>query len=270
MMCAKYQFNSIIGRSNIIEEIRALMEQAIDSDADMLVTGETGTGKELVAREVHYNSPRKDGPLPACDCGTGSRELLASELFGHREGAFAGAMQHRMGIFEVAKGGTVILDEIGDMPLDLQLNLLCVLEGHKVQRIGEYEFHDIDARVIAISNRDLAKEVEAGRFRGDLYCRLRSFHITMPSLRERQDDIPMLARHFYREACNQMTKAMGSFAPGVLGMLRNYRWPGNVRELRNAVYQASALAGEGECIQINHFPSQIFAEDVDARGGSEN
>ncbi|MFC1715295.1 sigma 54-interacting transcriptional regulator [Candidatus Poribacteria bacterium] len=257
-MCAKYHFRNIIGRSNSIKELRALMTQAIDSDMDLLITGETGTGKELVAREIHLNSLRKDGPLLVCNCGAGPKELIASELLGHRDGAFIAATQHRIGAFEMARGGTIILDEIGDMPPELQLNLLCVLEGRKVQRMGEHESRDIDVRVIAISNRDLAKEVEAGRFRGDLYGRPKSFHITVPPLRERQDDIPLLARHFYREACNQMTKAMGSFAPGVLGMLQNYRWPGNVRELRNAVYQASALAEEGECIQIHHFPSQIF------------
>lgn len=257
-MVAKYEFSNIIGASDAIKEVFDLMEKAINSGSDVLITSETGTGKELVAREIHYNSPRKDSPLLVCNCGSGHRELMASEIFGHREGAFAGATQHRIGIFEAAQGGTVILDEIGDMPTELQLNLLCVLEGRKVQRMGEYESRNVDVRVMAISNRHLAKEVEAGRFRGDLYDRLKSFHITVPPLRERQDDIPLLAEHFYHEACNQMTKAMGGFAPGVLGTLRNYRWPGNVRELKNAVYQASALAGEGECIQTHHFPSQIF------------
>jgi DNA-binding NtrC family response regulator len=153
----------------------------------------------------------------------------------------------------MAQGGTVMLDEIDDMPLDLQLNLLCVLEGRKVQRIGEYEFRNVDFRVISISNRDLAEAVAAGRFRGDLYSWLKSFHITMPPLRERQDDIPLLAEYFYREACDQMNKELNGFAPGVLEMLQSYPWPGNVRELRNEVYQACAIVRTGSRIHARYF-----------------
>jgi transcriptional regulator with GAF, ATPase, and Fis domain len=255
-MGSNYHFQKIIGSSRAMEGIRIQMEEAIDSGTDVLVTGETGTGKELVAREIHYSSIRRDKPLIACNCGAGTRELMAGELFGHRKGAFAGAIQNKMGMFEAAQGGTVILDEIGDMPLDLQLNLLCVLEGRKVQRMGEYESRDVDVRAIAISNRDLAKEVEAGRFRGDLYRRLKEFHITMPPLRERMGDIPLLAEHFYQEACRQMPKALNGFAPGVLEMLQSRPWPGNVRELRNEIYQACMFVQHGECIQMHHFSPQ--------------
>jgi len=253
-----YRFPNIVGASRTIEEIRIQIADAIDSDTDVLITGVTGTGKELVAREIHYNSPRKDNPLLACNCGAGVGELMARELFGHRKGAFAGAIQQRQGIFELAQGGTVILDEIGDMPSELQLNLLCVLEGRIVQRMGEYESRDVDVRVIAISNRDLAKEVEARGFRGDLYDRLRSFHITVPPLRERQDDIPLLVEYFYRKACEQMNKELNGFAPGVLEMLQSYSWPGNVRELRNEVYQACALAQDSLRIHTHHFPPHTF------------
>jgi DNA-binding NtrC family response regulator len=261
-MGSNYNFQNIIGSSRTMEDIRIQMEEAIDSDTDALITGETGTGKELIAREIHYNSLRKDKPLLACNCGAGTREFMARELFGHRKGAFAGATQNKMGIFEAARGGTVILDEIGDMPLELQLDLLCVLEARKVRRIGEYELRDVDARVIAISNRDLAEAVEADRFRGDLYDRLKSFHINMPPLRERPDDIPMLAEHFYQEACRQMTKALNSFAPGVLEMLQSYSWPGNVRELRNEVYQACALVQDSLRIHTHHFSPQIHSRGL--------
>jgi transcriptional regulator with GAF, ATPase, and Fis domain len=263
-MSSKHHFVSIVGCSHVIEAIRALMEQAINSNTDVLITGETGTGKELVAKEIHYNSPRKESPLLACNCGAGSRELIASELFGHRKGAFTGATQHRPGIFEIAKGGTVILDEIGDMALELQLDLLCVLAGRKIQRIGEYKSRDVNVRVIAISNRDLAKEVETGRFRGDLYRCLKEFHIIVPPLRERLGDIPLLAKHFYQESCRQMLSDLDGFAPDVLEMLQSYPWPGNVRELRNEIYQACALVETGISIQTHHFPSQIFAEYINS------
>ena len=251
-------FPNIVGSSRAREETRIQMAEAIVSDTDVLITGETGTGKELVAREIHYGSMRKDKPLLSCNCAASDRELMAREIFGHRKGAFAGATQQRRGIFEVVQGGAVILDEIGDMPLDLQLNLLCALEGRKVQRMGEYESRDVDVRVIAISNRDLAEEVEVGRFRGDLYSWLKSFHITMPPLREREDDIPLLAQHFYGEACNQMNKELDGFAPGVIEMLQSYPWPGNVRELRNELYQACVLVQTESHIHARHFSPQIL------------
>lgn len=262
MMNTDCCFQNIIGSSRAMEDIRIQIEEAINSDNDVLITGETGTGKELIAREIHYNSPRKDKPLLACNCGAGVGELIARELFGYRKGAFVGATQQRRGIFEAAQGGTVILDEVGDMPLELQVDLLCVLEGRKVQRIGEYESRNVDVRVIAISNRDLAREVEAGRFRGDLYNRLKLLHIPVPPLKERQNDILLLAEHFYYEACNQMSKELDGFAPGVLEMLQSYPWPGNVRELRNEVYQACALVQTGLRIQTHHFSPQVLSRKL--------
>lgn len=260
-MGGKYRFRNIIGCSDAIEEVRALMEQAVNSRSDVLITGETGTGKELAAKEIHHSSTSRDRPLLVCNCGAGSKELIASELFGHRKGAFTGATQCRKGIFETAKGGTVILDEIGDMHLDAQLNLLCVLEGRKVQRLGEYDSRDVDIRVIAISNRHLSKEVEAGRFRGDLYRRLRAFHITVPPLKQRLGDIPLLAEYFYQKACSQMSKALDGFTPDAMKVFQSYPWPGNVRELRNEVYQACVLARTGTRIQTHHLSHRLVSPE---------
>ena len=165
----KYQFDSIIGGSAAITQVRGLMERAIDSGLAALITGETGTGKELVAKAIHHNSPRKDHPLLALNCGAIPRELLASELFGHVKGAFTGAREDKMGLFEAASGGTLILDEISEMPEDAQVHLLRVLEERVIQRLGERASRDVDVRVIAIANKDLMKEVSEGRFREDLY-----------------------------------------------------------------------------------------------------
>jgi DNA-binding NtrC family response regulator/ligand-binding sensor domain-containing protein len=247
----KYQFESIIGRSAAIMEVRALMEKAIESRLAVLITGETGTGKELVAKAIHHNSPRKDRPLLAMNCGAIPRELLASELFGHRRGAFTGAREDKIGLFEAASGGTVILDEISEMPENAQVHLLRVLEERVVQRLGEHISRDVDVRVIAIANKDLMKEVSEGRFREDLYYRLSVFPIYVPPLRERIEDISPLAEHFLQD----VEKELDGFAPDVFQALQSYSWPGNVRELRNAVHRAAALAEER--IQTYHFPPEI-------------
>ncbi len=253
----KYHFENIIGDSEAMEWVRAMMDRAIDSGLNVLITGDTGTGKELVAKGIHYNSSRKDKPLITFNCGAIQKELVASELFGHRKGAFTGAIEDKMGLFEVAQGGTVALDEMGDMPLDVQANLLRVLEERKVQRIGEYTLRDVDVRVIAMTNRDLLEEVDQGRFREDLYYRLNGFHIYIPPLRQRTDDIPLLAEHFYQEACRDQDKELGGFAPDVMGMLTSYPWPGNIRELRNEIHRACVLAGDGSRVQVYHFSTQI-------------
>jgi len=277
-MVNKYHFSNIIGRSEAIKGVFALMTQAIDSDSDVLITGETGTGKELVARAIHENSSRKDKPLFAISCGTVPKEVLVSELFGHCKGAFSGAIEEKVGLFEAATGSTLILDDIGDMPFDVQPDLLRVLIERKVQRLGETASRPVDVRVIAISNRNLTKLVETGDFLSELYARfryaslglsaertetystqgLKAFEIHLPPLRERLEDIPLLAEHFYEEAYRQRPKILDGFAADVLKMLLNYHWPGNVRELRNAVRRAYALAEEGERIRTDHFPPQII------------
>ena len=249
----KYDFSNLIGRSAAIKQVHLLMERAIDSGLNVLITGETGTSKELVANGIHYNSTRGNQTPVTCDCGTLSKDLAASELFGHRKGAFTGAHEDKIGLFEAANGNTLILDEIGNMPLDVQQNLLRVLEERKVQRVGETTTRDVDVRVIAITNLDLEKEKEAGRFREDLYYRLNEFPIPLPPLRERREDIPLLAEYLLRE----IDKDIDGFAPGVLEMLQSYNWPGNVRELQKTIRLAAAFAEEGEHLETYHFSLQI-------------
>ncbi|MFQ6043986.1 MAG: sigma 54-interacting transcriptional regulator, partial [Candidatus Poribacteria bacterium] len=251
----KYRFENLIGESDTIQEVHALMEKAIDSGLTVLISGETGTGKELVAKAIHYNSPRKDKPLKEINCG--AIDLVASTLFGHRKGAFTGAHEDKLGLFEDASGGTVLLDEIGEMPEDAQIHLLRVLQERKIQRVGETQPRDVDVRVIAITNRDLMDEVEAGRFREDLYFRVTVFPIHVPPLRERVDDIPLLAEHFLQSACHNQDKESDGFASGVMEMLQSYPWPGNVRELEHEIYRAVALANEGSRIQPYHFSSRV-------------
>ncbi len=261
-MADNYHFSNIIGRSNAIEAVFALMKKAIDSGSDVLITGETGTGKELVARAIHHNSSRGDKRLFVINCGAVPKEVLLNELFGHHKGAFNGAIEGQMGLFEAAAGSTLILDEINDMPLDVQPSLLRVLEKRKVTRLGETIARAVDVRAIAISNRVLTKLVEAGHFREDLYARLKAFEIHLPPLQERSEDIPLLIEHFYEEACRQLPRVLApsyrGFTPDALSMLSRYPWPGNVRELRSAIRRACTLADEGERIQIGHLPSEII------------
>jgi DNA-binding NtrC family response regulator/ligand-binding sensor domain-containing protein len=269
----KYHFSSFIGKSAAVRQVHALMERAIDSGLTVLITGETGTGKELVARAIHHNSPRRNEPMLDRNCGAIPSELLTSELFGHRKGAFTGANEDKIGLFDAASGGTVQLDEIGEMPQDAQVHLLRFLEEREVQRLGENIPHYVDVRIIATTNRDLAREVAADRFREDLYYRLSEFPIHIPPLRERSEDIPLLAEHFLQE----IDRELSGFAPDVFDVLQSYSWPGNVRELRNTVRRAVALAEEGKQIQTYHFPSQItrgesLIQDVisDATGYKES
>jgi len=253
----KYHFQDIIGRSPGIRQVRALMKRAIDSGLTVLIIGETGTGKELVAKAIHYNSSRKDYPLLARNCGAIPRELLASDLFGHRKGAFTGATDDKIGSFEAASGGTILLDEIGEMPKDAQVHLLRVLEEREVRRLGENTSRDVDVRIIAMSNRELLQEIMSNRFREDLYYRLSEFPIHIPPLRERVEDISLLAEHFLED----IDKPLDGFSPGVLEALKNYPWPGNVRELGNVIRRAAALAEEGKQLQTYHFPLQATQEE---------
>jgi DNA-binding NtrC family response regulator len=257
LMDSEYRFPNIIGISKAIKDVFVLMNQAIEMDVDILITGETGTGKNLVAKEIHNHSPRRDNNLIAINCGITSKEALFSELFGHRKDAFKDAIEDREGIFEAVNGGTVILDNIDQMPLDVQLSLVNVLDERKVQRLGEYVLRDVAMRVIAISNQDISREIETGNFREDLYRKLKKSHIHLPSLQERQEDIPLLAEYFYNQLCCQMPKALSGFASGVMDMLQRYTWAGNVRELRNEIIQACMLTPSGERIQKHRFSSHI-------------
>jgi len=257
----KYRFEDIIGESETIRFVRAQMSQVIDKDVNVLITGETGTGKELVARGIHHNSSRKDKMYLPRNCGSIPKELAESILFGHRKGAFTDAKEDHMGLFEIASGGTVVLDEIGDMAINIQPVLLRVLQERKFQRVDEHIFRELDIRIISITNRDILEEIKAGRFRRDLYYRLNGFHIFVPSLRDRRDDIPLLAEHFYREACHKQRKELDGFVPEAMDMLYNHTWPGNVRELQTEIERACILAQRGSRIQTYHFSPQITHEE---------
>ena len=251
------QNDKIIGCSKAINDIFDFINKVIAIDTDILITGETGTGKDLVAKEIHNHSPRKNNGLIIVNC-VASKEALFSELFGHRKGAFRDAIEDREGVFETVNGGTVILDNIDQMPLDVQLELVNVLNERKVQRMGEYVLRDVNMRVIAISNQDISREVEKRNFREDLYDRLKRFHIHLPPLRERQEDILSLAEHFLMQLCCKMPKDIVGFGSGVMDMLQRHTWFGNVRELRNEIIQAYMLTPNGEHIEKHHFSNHVL------------
>ena len=254
----RHQLGGLVGQSDVMQTIYYLIERASQSDISVLVQGETGTGKELAARAIHYNSTRKDQPFLSQNCAAFSPELLQSELFGYKKGAFTGATEDHKGIFEAANGGTVFLDEIADASPELQRSLLRVLQEGEVRRVGETEDRTVDVRIIAATNRDLKKEVENGSFREDLYYRLHGIQIDMPPLRERIEDVPLLAEHLLIRAKEDAKKSVGGLTVGAIRALTSYDWPGNVRELENKVRLAVALAEEG-----GEITSDLFSEAVD-------
>ena len=240
----RYRLDDLVGQSDVMQAIYRLIETAAKSDIPVLVQGETGTGKELAARAIHYNSTRKDQRFLSQNCATLSPELLQSELFGHKKGAFTGASEDHKGIFEAANGGTVLLDEIGDAPPELQKSLLRVLQEGEIRRVGETEDRKVDVRIIAATNRNLKKEVENGSFREDLYYRLQGVQIDMPPLREHLEDVPLLAEHLLLRAKEDANKSVGGLTLGAIKVLTSHRWSGNVRELDNVIRLAVALAEE--------------------------
>lgn len=239
---------NIIGQSEAMERVFALVDRVIDHDVTVLLTGMTGTGKESIARNIHYGGHRGDKPFVAANCGALSEGLLESELFGHKKGSFTGASEHRTGLFETASGGTVFLDEIGETSPAMQVKLLRVLQEGEITRVGEAQPRKIDVRVIAATNQDLEGAVRAGRFRGDLFYRLSIFPIQLPSLAERRDDIPLLANHFLTRFVSSMGVDCPGFTAGTLEALCAYDWPGNVRELENEVQRALVLVDSGNKI----------------------
>ena len=249
-------FPSLIGTSSVMQDIYKLMDQAAESDITVLIRGKSGTGKELVANSLHANSPRKDGPFVALDCAAIPETLIESELFGHEQGAFTGATTQRIGAFERANGGTLFLDEIGDMPYILQGKLLRVLQEREIQRVGGTTSIPIDIRVITATNMDLEHSVNAGKFREDLFYRIAAFPITIPPLRERREDIPLLAKHFLDKYATQADKSISDISTLALQLLLRYDWPGNVRELENAIARAVLLETTG-VLQAGNLPSQL-------------
>ena len=249
-------FPSLIGTSFVMQDIYKLMQQAAESDITVLISGKSGTGKELVANSLHANSPRKDEPFVALDCAAIPETLIESELFGHERGAFTGATTQRIGAFERANGGTLFLDEIGDMPYILQGKLLRVLQEREIQRVGGTTSIPIDIRVITATNRDLEHAVNVGKFREDLFYRIAAFPIAIPPLRERREDIPLLARHFLDKYATQVSKSINDISALALQLLLQYDWPGNVRELENAIARAVLLETTG-VLQADNLPSQL-------------
>ena len=235
----------LMGSNPAMEQLVRQIEMVAPTDATVLVLGESGTGKELVAREIHRLSLRRDRPLIRVNCASVPRELYESEFFGHVKGAFTGAVKDRAGRFEAADGGTLLLDEIGEIPLSLQSKFLRVLQEKQYERVGEEKTRSVDVRIIAATNRDLNKEVEAGRFRQDLFYRLNVIPIEVPPLRQRKDDIPLLASHFLEQTARRLRLPVPRFTEAHLRLLQSYDWPGNVRELQNAVERAVILAQRG-------------------------
>jgi two-component system, NtrC family, response regulator PilR len=235
------QFSNIIGASSSMLAVFQLVETIAPTSSTVLITGESGTGKELVARAIHSNSERKDRPFVAINCGALSETLLDSELFGHMRGAFTGADSNKKGLIEVAEKGTIFLDEIGEMSPMVQVKLLRVLQERKFRRLGGTEEIDADIRILAATNRDLSKMVAEGTFREDLYYRINVIPLRLPPLRERQDDIPVLAEHFVARFAKQMGKPVTGISKAAMALLKQYSWPGNIRELENAMERAVAL-----------------------------
>ncbi|MET0390578.1 MAG: sigma-54 dependent transcriptional regulator [Polyangiales bacterium] len=246
----------IIGSGPAMRKVFETIHKVADTDLSVLVRGESGTGKELVAQAIHQRSSRKSRPLVAVNCAAISRELVESELFGHERGAFTGANQRRTGRFEAAHGGSIFLDEIGDMPLETQAKVLRVLEERKVQRVGGNQAIDVDARVIAATHRDLEGDVRRSAFRGDLYYRLKVIEITLPPLRERLADLPNLTEHFLTRLAQRLGRDKQQLSADALAALARYSWPGNVRELRNVIEQSAVLAS-GTTIALADLPAQI-------------
>ncbi|MFM8634500.1 MAG: sigma-54-dependent transcriptional regulator [Planctomycetia bacterium] len=248
----------MIGGSAGLEQVRRLVARVAATDSSVLVRGETGTGKELVARAIHEASPRAGGPLVAVNCGSLPEHLVESELFGHRKGAFTGADEHRAGLFEVADGGTLFLDEVGELPKMLQPRLLRALESGEIRRVGDNQPRMVDVRVVCATHRSLEEMAEAGEFRDDLLFRINTFEITIPPLRERLDDIPELVRHFVRQARPQAPVVAEVATDEVLAILAAHRWPGNVRELANVVEHALVLC-DNLPLEPAHLPSRLGA-----------
>jgi transcriptional regulator with PAS, ATPase and Fis domain len=246
----------IIGQHPLIQKIHALIKKVTATDATVLIMGESGTGKELVARAVHGLSPRADRPFIPVNCGAIPAELLESEIFGHERGAFTGAIGARAGMFQLANGGTIFLDEVGEMNPRLQVKLLRVLQDHEIRPVGSDRITKVDVRVIAATNKDLAQEVERGGFREDLFYRLQVIPIIMPPLRERRSDIPLLVEHFLEKQNRKRPDHPVQISDETMVHLWEYDWPGNVRELENLLERVVILS-EDSLVRVEHLPSNI-------------
>ena len=238
----RYSFGNILGKNSRMQEIYEFISDIANTDSTVLIQGESGTGKELIARAIHFNSHRKTKPFVVANCSAYSQNLLESELFGHEKGSFTGAIRRKVGRFELAHGGTIFLDEIGEVSPPTQILLLRVLQDHRFERVGGEETLEVDVRVIAATNKNLMEEMKKGTFREDLYYRLNVIPIFVPPLRERKDDIPLLASHFLQKFTHEKKKEVASISPEVMETLLAHSWPGNVRELENTLEHAIIIA----------------------------
>ncbi len=261
-LIGKYRFDNMVSHSSKMEDVLRMAGQVAASDATVMILGESGTGKELVARAIHYNSPRKNKPMVTVNCPSIPDNLLESELFGHVRGAFTGAIKDRKGKFEIADGGTIFLDEIGDLREEVQAKLLRVLQEHEIERLGDSKTMKVNARVVAATNKNLEQLVREGSFREDLYYRLSVVPITIPPLRERKEEIPFLVDYFIaRYGDNRKI----SVEAEVITALQHYDWPGNVRELENVIERAVVLSTDDR-ITLESLPPQLFAKAAIATG----
>jgi DNA-binding NtrC family response regulator len=246
----------LVGASKTMQQIMVTLEMAAPSTASVLITGETGTGKEVAARSIHKLSPRSEGPFIAVNCSAIPETLMESEIFGHEKGAFTGATDRRIGCFELADGGTLLLDEIGEMPAQTQAKLLRVLEDRKVRRLGSKTETPVDVRVLAATNKDPQEAVSKGQLRQDLFFRLNVFHVHMPPLRDHKDDLPLLTEHLLRSINEKHARSVRGVSTEVADLFRSYTWPGNIRELRN-VLERAAIACDRDLISRQHLPADF-------------
>jgi Nif-specific regulatory protein len=266
---ARFNVQGIIGSSAAMQRVFALLDKVIDTGTTVLIEGETGTGKELLAKVIHYNGPAGDKPFIAENCGALSENLLESEIFGHVKGAYTGAIADKKGMFELADGGTVFLDEISDMPFTMQTKLLRVLQEYQIRPVGGSEYQQVDFRLISSTNRDLLQEVKQGRFREDLFYRVQVFPIVIPPLRERKEDIPLLAAHFLEQFAFKFERPVSRLTPGALDILMQFDWPGNVRELQNEIERALTLAADDDQISEAYLSERIKqSADYDGLSGA--
>jgi DNA-binding NtrC family response regulator len=251
----RYHFSKLVGNSTAMQQIYRLIGVVAQKTSTVLIEGETGTGKELIARAIHYSGPRKDHPLVCVNCGAIPSNLLEDELFGHVKGAFTGAHQHRIGRFEQANHGTLFLDEVSNMSMDLQVKLLRVLQEREFQRVGSSATIKVDVRIVAATNNDLLEAVGKGSFRGDLYYRLNVIPIQVPPLRQRYEDIPLLVQHFVKKYCVDQQLSIKNVSHVAMRHLMAFEWAGNVRQLENAIEMAVALSGDRDLLDLDDFPA---------------
>ena len=262
-----YRFGNMIAKSKVMKSIFLLSRKVAQYDTTVLIYGESGTGKELVARGIHLESKRSEGPWVAVNCGEIPENLLESEFFGYKKGAFTGAVVDRKGLFQEADGGTIFLDEISELPFFLQVKLLRVLQEREIRPIGESKTRKINIRVIAATSKDLSDEVKSGRFRQDLFFRMNVIQVKLPPLRERKDDIAMLSLFFMKNFNNELGKSITKISPAAMALFLEYSWPGNVRELKNCIERAMILS-ENDILLPRHFPVEI--RQPDKQGGLNN